>query len=85
MNIVLDTIISKTMYHDEVSNNFHFAMEDLKSMLNSVVETLNIHYHLLKQDEKDRESIYLMGVTENTQAIDYQNDGENPPITLDKN
>ena len=48
MNIVLDTIIEKTIYHDEVSKNFHYAMKDIRDTIDSVVEAVNISYHLQK-------------------------------------
>lgn len=85
MNIVIDTLIEKTTFHDKVSKLFHSAMGDIKTMINSLVEVLNINYNLQKQDEKDRESIALMGLTQNTNTLDYQKNSDIPPITLDKN
>lgn len=85
MTIIIDTLIAKTNFHDKISKYFHSAMNDIKIMVNSLVEVLNINYHLQKQDEKDRESIALMGLIQNTNTIDYQKNGEIPPITLDKN
>ena len=78
-------LLNKTTFHDEVSRNFHYAMIDIKDMINSIIETININYNLQKQDEKDRESIALMGLTQNTNTIDYQKNSEIPPISLDKN
>lgn len=60
-------------------------MKDISSMLTQIVEIVNINYHLQKQDEKDRESIALMGITQNTSHIEYNKDSDTPPITLDKN
>lgn len=85
MNIIIDSLHKKARYHDEVSKNFHFAMKDISSMISAIVEALNINYHLQKQDEKDRESIALMGITQNTHHIDYQKNADIPPISLDKN
>ena len=60
-------------------------MKDINEMLNSVVEIININFHLQKQDEKDRESVYLMGIKQKVNTIDYQRNSKIPPITLDKN
>lgn len=60
-------------------------MNDISEMLNSVVEIININFHLQKQDEKDRESVYLMGIKQKVNTIDYQKNSKIPPITLDKN
>lgn len=85
MNIILDTILAKSAFHDKVSMNFHFAMWDVREVLENLTESLNINYHLLLQDEKDRESIYLMGISQNTQQIGYTKKNEVMPITMDKN
>lgn len=82
---MIDNLVEKSNFHDKVSQNFHYAMNDIKSMFSSLVEALNINYHLQKQDEKDRESVALMGLTQNTNAIDYKKNSEVPPISLDKN
>ena len=60
-------------------------MKNIGEIITSLLEILNINYHLQKQDEKDRESIALMGLTQNTNTIDYQKNSEIPPISLDKN
>ena len=60
-------------------------MKSIGEMMNNLLEILNINYHLQKQDEKDRESIALMGLTQNTSTIDYHKNSEIPPISLDKN
>jgi hypothetical protein len=83
--MIISNLVQKTEFHDAVSKNFHSAMNDLKNISNSLVEILNINFHLQKQDEKDRESIALMGITQSTHAIDYKKNSEIPPITLDKN
>lgn len=85
MDIVLDKLMKKTKFHDKVSASFTSAMKDILSMFTSFVEILNINYHLQSQDEKDRESVALMGVSQNTNTIDYRRNSELPPISLDKN
>ena len=85
LNIVLDTLVNKNEFHDKVSTNFHQAMQDVKDMFRTMVEVVNMSYSLQLQDEKDRESIYLMGINQkNTQTVNYKN-SEVPPISLDKN
>jgi len=85
INIVIDNLLRKTEFHDKVSINFNRCTKSLKEIIFSLVEVLNINYDLIKQDEKDRESIALMGLTQNTHTIDYKKDSKIPPITLDKN
>lgn len=85
MNIIIESLLKKTRFHDEVSKNFHNAMHNINDIINALVEVLNINYHLQTQDERDRESIALMGLTQNTHTIDYKRNSEVPPISLDKN
>lgn len=85
MNIVLDSLLKKVKFHDEVSRNYYESMNEISDLLSSLIEILNINYHLQVQDEKDRESIALMGLTQNTSAIDYKKNSEVPPISIDKN
>lgn len=85
MDLLIDRLLKKAKFHDEVSINFHYSMKNIAEMISTLLEIMNINYHLQKQDEKDRESIALMGLTQNTSTIDYQKNSEIPPISLDKN
>ena len=85
MNILLDNLLKKSKFHDNVSKNFHKAMNNIKSIVNSLIEVLNINYHMQMQDEEDRESISLMGLTQNSNPLNYRRNSEVPPISLDKN
>ena len=85
INLLLDKLMKKTKFYDELSKNFHQAMDDIKGMVSSLAEVMNINYHLQTQDEKDRESIALMGINQNTNHVDYKKNSEVPPITIDKN
>lgn len=84
MNIILDTLIFKTSFHDKVAQNFHDSMINIKEMMFSIAEAINISYHLQIQDEDDRKSIQLMGLTQNTRHIEYNKDSKKSPITIDE-
>ena len=81
--MILDTLIKRSRFQDNLSLNYYNSMSEISQILNSVIEVININFHLQSQDEKDRESIALMGLTQNTSTIDYRKNSEVPPISLD--
>lgn len=59
-------------------------MIDINNIVTSLTEVQNISYHLQVQDERDKKSLYLMGIEEKQESIGYKKPHELPVVTMDK-